>query len=98
MQCALLNSVICAMAQLTGGAPVKLSHIVKEVRSYNGTENIKRRDILLVLEVLRDVGEARCHPDRRWQLCPIEDSVFDYSDGDAIGEPRNRAWLDDKLN
>jgi hypothetical protein len=72
LQCRLLSRVIETM-RLHGG-PMRLLTIVEEVqRGWDGKAS--RDQVRLVLQVLRDVGEA-VHGTDGWSLCAVEESMF----------------------
>jgi hypothetical protein len=48
--------------------------VVGELRSYR--LKVKRREVKLVLEILRDVGELTLYPNGSWKLRGLETTVF----------------------
>jgi hypothetical protein len=86
-----LDLVVCVMAN--HGAPMEFTELANQVRRELCVA--RKRDIRLVLEVLRDVGQVRQCDGDVWEQCPVEYSVWNYDpDSDDFLRPRNCAWLD----
>jgi hypothetical protein len=69
--------VISAMAQIGGRATI--DEITTEIHSYNNGKNVERHQVGSALVALLFVGEATRTNDG-WELCPIDQSFFDYDE------------------